>query len=135
MGARLLGSDSSVQPGRRLRELHDGRRKRRPAPGHLRAELQTPRRGEEEIRSEESLPGESEHPPRRLNRQVPPRPDRGAAGPNFPNRFLKDARLATLLKGCERYSPGYRCSRSSGSWTPLPISYLSPAQITGLSST
>jgi len=56
MGARLLEALSSVQPGRRLRNFMMDDENGRPAPGHLRAELQTPRRGEEEIRSDESLP-------------------------------------------------------------------------------
>src|SRR5262245_17193523 len=94
MGPRLLGSGASIQHARRLRELHGRGRKRRSRPGDLRRELQAPRRGEEEIRPEESLPGEPKHPPRALTRR----------GARAPLRIAAEAAPLSLLKRAKQRS-------------------------------
>ena len=69
MGAGLLEGRPSVQSRRRLRQLHDGRRGRGARQGCLRRELRSPGDGEEEIRSEQPVPGEPEHPAGGLSRR------------------------------------------------------------------
>ena len=61
LGPRLLGRRAPVQPRRRLRQLHDGRRRRGARPGELRRQLRAARRGEEEIRPGQPVPGQPEH--------------------------------------------------------------------------
>ena len=61
VGTRVLEGRPPVQPGGRLRQLHDGRRGRRPRPGDLRRQLRAPGGGQGEVRPEEPLPREPEH--------------------------------------------------------------------------
>ena len=67
VGAGLLGGRASLQSQRRLPELHDGRRGRSTPQGDLRRQLPTPRRAEEKIRPRQSVPGEPQYPPRRID--------------------------------------------------------------------
>ena len=50
-----------LQPGRRLRELHDGRRRRGARAGELWRQLRAARGGEEAVRSGQPVPREPEH--------------------------------------------------------------------------
>ena len=61
VGARLLEGRPPVQPGRRVRELHDGRRGRRAGAGDLRRKLRAAGVDQGEVRPEEPVPGEPEH--------------------------------------------------------------------------
>ncbi len=61
----LLERAAPVLGARCVRELHDGRRRRRARQGELRQELRAARQAEEEVRPGQLLPGESEHQARK----------------------------------------------------------------------
>ena len=60
-GRGLLGCGAPVQPRRRLRQLHDGRRRRGARAGELRRQLRAARGGEEAVRPGQPVPREPEH--------------------------------------------------------------------------
>src|SRR5688500_13206176 len=61
MGSRLLERGSSLQPRRRVRELHERRRSPRPPAGDLRRALLQARSHQAEVRPDQPVPGHPKH--------------------------------------------------------------------------